>query len=191
MIDKEIDIEEMNFDFTPMIDVVFLLLIFFMLMPAKKMDKVLEASLPQHSGSGPNQPLMNKLQLRAKEVGDDIVVRVIFNNSNICEFKSFSKASLNEVYKLEENEMNKILTEQSRIDRLQFHAVTGTRIPHLINVIKESLKSTEKGFKTDVFIDADSKVPFKIIMAIINAGNASGVRNLKFKKPHNKIWNSM
>ena len=189
---KEIDIEDMTFDFTPMIDVVFLLLIFFMLMPAKKNDRVLEANLPQHSGVKPPAiKITNKLKLRAKEIGNILVTEVIFNNQQVCKFKSFSKASLKELYELGENQIIKVLAEQSKVDRLQFHAVTGNRIPRLINVIKENLKCTEKGYKTDIFIDADSKVPFKIIMAIINAGKAGRVRNLKFKRPDKSIWDSM
>jgi hypothetical protein len=44
------------------------------------------------------------------------------------------------------------------------------------------------GKETDVMIDASSSVPFKIILAVLNAGAGAEFANMKFMSPTAEIW---
>ena len=54
--------------------------------------------------------------------------------------------------------------------------------------MEDAAVGSPDGKDTDVIIDASSNVPFKIILAILNAGAGAEFPNLKFAAPSQDIW---
>lgn len=191
---KRILVEDSKFEFTAMIDVVFLLIIFFILMPAKEMDYRLEAHLPE-KGSGETkltplkQDLSYQIKISAKNIGtDEVVTHVYFNQQPVCEFVTYSLKELDRIYNLPEKEKQAKLKAEYRRDEIQFHPVHSDEITRLMRRLENAIAGTLKGKKTQLIIDASPKVPFKVVMAILNATSGAGYENVSFRDPGQQIW---
>jgi len=195
---KEVDQEEVNMDMTPMIDVVFLLIIFFILMPPKKMEGKLESYLPQTGSGAASEPDVKfYMVLRSVVQGEDVITTVKFNNKRVCEFTTLSIPALDAIYALQSGPGDtagrrakeaRLATEHVRDDN-QFDPTTSEKVRILINKMVDAATGHEKGKEADVMIDASSNVPFKVVLSILNAGTGAGFNNLKFAAPDQKIWN--
>jgi biopolymer transport protein ExbD len=195
---REVDQEEVNMDMTPMIDVVFLLIIFFILMPPKKMEGKLESYLPQSgSGASSEQDVKFYMVLRSQLQDNDVITTVTFNHKKVCEFITLSIPALDAIYNLQSGpndrpgrkaKDDRLAAEHKRDDG-QFDPKKSSKVRVLINKMVEAANGDEKGKEADVMIDASSNVPFKVVLCILNAGTGAGFPNLKFAAPDKSIWN--
>lgn len=72
---RKLELEEAVGDMTPMIDVVFLLLIFFILMPFKSPEARIQAHLPKTSGpssKSPEEEDIDKIDIKIRRNGQEI-----------------------------------------------------------------------------------------------------------------------
>jgi biopolymer transport protein ExbD len=191
---KRIFDEESKLDITAMIDVVFLLIIFFILMPAREMDYRLEAHLPEKSidknSPTPKQDPTYQIKITTKNIGhDEVVTQVHFNQQPVCEFVTCSLQELDRIYQLPRVQKQARLKEEYRRDELQFHPVHSDEISRLMRRLEHAISGTLYGKKTKLVIDASPKVPFKVVMAILNATTGAGYENVNFRDPGQIIWN--
>jgi biopolymer transport protein ExbD len=186
---KEVDQEEVSMDMTPMIDVVFLLIIFFILMPPKKMEGKLESYLPQSgSGASAEEDVKFYMVLRSAIQGDDVITTVKFNNIKVCDFTTLSIPALDSIYAMQKSAKSSRLANEHIRDDNQFDPKKSAKVRILINKMVEASSGHAKGKDADVMIDASSNVPFKVVLSILNAGTGAGFKNLKFAAPDKKIW---
>lgn len=191
---KEIDVEDVNLDMTSMIDVVFLLIIFFILMPPKEMEGQLQSYLPSSDSGKPppnpeEPPPKFTIMISSKKQGnEDIVTSVSFNNRPVCQFKTYSLAALDAIYGLPEKQKQDKLGKEYKRDENQFDPKFSDDIRLLIKRMEDAAVGSPDGKDTDVIIDASPDVPFKIILAILNAGAGAEFPNLKFAAPSQDIW---
>jgi biopolymer transport protein ExbD len=82
--------EEIKADITPMIDVVFLLIIFFILMPPKKIESKLESYVPKDNSkvTGDFNKTMFFIEISSKIKEQQNISTVKFNRRYICKFKT-------------------------------------------------------------------------------------------------------
>lgn len=191
---REVDQEDVVLDMTPMIDVVFLLIIFFILMPPKEMEGQLQSYLPSTGQSKdqkkPDEPtVIFTVKLDSKESGkDEISTSVTFNTIPICVFKTLSIPALNRIYKLPKDKKEKRLDDEYKRDEEQFNPALSADMRNLISHMVDAAEGAPKKRETDVMIDADSNVPFKIVLSILNAGAGAKFTNLKFAAPDRSIF---
>lgn len=190
---REIDQEDISMDMTSMIDVVFLLIIFFILMPPKEMEGQLESYLPKSGGSA-SSPSEEEpdvkffLTLRSSLDGEQVFTQVTFNNRPICNFETLSISALDQIYAMPKGQKQDRLAKEHERDEKQFHPQHSKKLADLINIMVEASKGAPKGLETDVMIDSSSNVPFKVVLAVLNAGTGANFKNLKFAAPDKSIW---
>jgi biopolymer transport protein ExbD len=181
------DNQECELDMTPMIDVVFLLIIFFILMPPKDKDWIIDAYLPSdRDGVKKSEDVKFFIRLKAQEVGQDVKSKIYFNNIYICEFKTLSITTLNEMYDIHKksNKPNdELLTRERERDKVQFDPIRSDGLRKLMLQMDDALLSYEVGKDVDVLIQSDGNVPFKVVMALLNAGKGGEYKNIKFAAP--------
>jgi len=185
---REVDQEETNLDMTSMIDVVFLLIIFFILMPPKEMEGQLQSYLPQlGSGGKPDEKQPEKvtfsIMLGAAKQGKEVVTEVRFNNQPIGSFTTLSISELNRIYKLPERQKEELLAGEHKRDEEQFDPKLSDTLRRLLSRMIEAADGASLGRETDVMIDASSEVPFKSVLAVLNCGAGAKFKNLKFTAP--------
>lgn len=191
---KRIFAEDSKFDITAMIDVVFLLIIFFILMPAKEMDYRLEAHLPEKGKpetdpANPPLDLPLKIRITAEPIGsDEVVTHVFFNQQSVCEFVTYSLKELDRIYHLPKEQKRLKLKAEYRRDEVQFHPVHSDEIARLMRRLESAIAGSQQGKKTKLIIDASPEVPFKVVMAVLNATSGSGFENVSFRDPGQQIW---
>jgi biopolymer transport protein ExbD len=191
---KEVNLEEFSMDMTPMIDVVFLLIIFFILMPPKEMEGQLQSYLPNDSSAPPppNQeqpPPKFTITISSKKINtEEIETNVSFNSRPVCQFVTYSLDALNKIYSLPNSEKSEKLDKEYKRDEGQFDPNFSSDIKLLIKRMEDAAIGSPDGNETDVIIDAAPNVPFKIILAILNAGAGADFPNLKFSAPSQDIW---
>jgi len=186
--------EEVKLDLTSMIDVIFLLIIFFILMPSKEMEGQLEAYLPNDkvtdlTSPPPPQPTVYTINIQSKPHGEsEILTEVQFNNRHVCEFTTYSIPALDKIYSLPKLEKQAKLKSELSRDKQQFSPKFSPGIRLLISRMEQATFGTQDGMDTDIIINASGAVPFKIVLAILNAGAGADFTNLKFAKPSPDIW---
>ncbi len=191
---KEVDIEDVNLDMTSMIDVVFLLIIFFILMPPKEMEGQLQSYLPNNDSGKPpptqeEPPPKFTISIVSNNVGaEEIKTSVAFNSRPVCEFVTYSLAALDSIYNLPKDQKAEKLAKEYKRDENQFDPKFSDDIRLLIKRMEDAAVGSPDGKETDVIIDASAKVPFKIILAVLNAGAGAEFPNLKFAAPSQDIW---
>lgn len=191
---KKVDQEETNLDMTSMIDVVFLLIIFFILMPPKEMEGQLQSYLPQEgksdSSSPPPEPKPKfNITLVASEKGsEEVATQVNFNNRPVCTITSLSIPALDKIYALPEAEKQARLAKEAKRDEQSLDPQVSPDMRLLIQRMSDAAMGAPDGKNTDVIIDAASNVPFKVILAVLNAGAGAEFENLKFASPSQAIW---
>lgn len=191
---KNEDDSDLKLDITSMIDVVFLLVIFFIMMPAKEMEKQLPSHLPQTTPSvnkidPPERDIDYTVKLTSRSINDqEILTRVFFNQRPVCQFTTYSLKELNRIYELPEEEKNSILEREQKRDHEQFDPKLSPGIRLLISRMDHASHHAIKGKDTNIVIDATMDVPFKVVLAVLNAGTGAGYKNLSFSKPGQEIW---
>ena len=191
---RSTEIEDVSMDMTSMIDVVFLLIIFFILMPPKEMEGTLESYLPSAGGTPPpptddEPPVVFGMKLVSEKVGENEITTVVtFNNQVICDFTTLSIGELNKIYLLGSVEKKDRLKIEHDRDSKQFDPHTSDKVRKLITKMSEAADNAPDVKNTDIMIDASSNVPFKVVLAILNAGAGADFPNLKFAAPSMAIW---
>jgi biopolymer transport protein ExbD len=191
---KTVDQEETNLDMTSMIDVVFLLIIFFILMPPKEMEGQLQSYLPQDGApSEPSEPedpkpKFNIALLATKKGTDEVATQVIFNNRPVCTITSLSIEALDRIYALPASEKLARLNKEGERDKQSLDPQVSADMRLLIQRMSDAAMGAPDGKNTDVIIDAASNVPFKVILAVLNAGAGAEFESLKFASPSKEIW---
>ena len=192
---RKADYEETKQDMTSMIDVVFLLIIFFILMPPKQMEKQLQAYLPQDGGPPPidtkepppPEPKFTIL-LTAEPQGDEVSTAIIFNNRPVCKIVSLSIGTLDKIYAMGVEPKRLRLEEESKRDEKTLDPLKSADLHLLIQRMSDASLGSAKGKETTVIIDAAYNVPFKVVLAVLNAGAGAGFKNINFAAPSMDIW---
>ena len=110
---KDIDVEDVNLDMTSMIDVVFLLIIFFILMPPKEMEGQLQSYLPSSdSGKPPPNPEEPPPKFTITISSSKIKMKIFapkcfFNNRPVCQFTTYSLTALDAIYSFQRSKNKK------------------------------------------------------------------------------------
>jgi hypothetical protein len=191
---QKVDVEDVKMDMTPMIDVVFLLIIFFLLMPPKEMEGQLQSYLPSEEGSSeptePQDPKPTfKLAITAEAEGQNKVVSSIsFNQRFVCDISSWSIDYLEQIYLMPEAKRKAVLEAERKKDELRLDPLGSKEMRLLVTRMEDAALGAPDGRDTDVLIDAAPNVPFKIILAVLNAGAAGQFMNMKFTSPSEEIW---
>ena len=193
---KKADYEETKQDMTSMIDVVFLLIIFFILMPPKHMEKQLQAYLPQDGSppvpsNAPPPPPEAKftITLSAQPQGNEEVSTTIsFNNRPVCSVISLSISALDQIYAMGVSDKRNRLEKESKRDEKTLDPTRSADLHLLIQRMGEAALGAQKGKETKIIIDSDYNVPFKVVLAVINAGAGAEFTNISFASPSQDIW---
>lgn len=190
---KEVDQEETNLDMTSMIDVVFLLIIFFILMPPKEMEGQLQSYLPEDGKSDtpppPNEdpPPKFHLDLISAVQGEEVLTEIVFNGQKVCTLSSLSIDALDRIYNSPDKAQR--LAQEADRDAKLLDPLQSADMKRLIQLMTDAAIGAPDGKETDVIINAAHNVPFKLILAVLNAGAGAEFENLKFASPSVDIWN--
>lgn len=186
------DIEDVSVDFTPMIDVVFLLIIFFILMPPKEMEGRLQSYLPKEGGGKPPPgppPITFGITLRSEKISnEEIETRVLLNQEFIDSFKTNTVEMMDRIFSMEGVEKEERLTAEYKRDEAQLTPADSDVLKKLNSKLRSAAEASPEKYNTDVIIDAESDVPFKIVLAILNSATGLGFEKLKFTAPPPEIW---
>jgi biopolymer transport protein ExbD len=178
---------------TPMIDIVFQLLIFFMLsMHFKEVEGKLMSQLPKDKGLAPThvlQPELQEVRIVICAGGD---TRMHLHDKgkhekgdkdpNVCKIM-VEKIEIGEVYKTELN------AGKMAANRAVYMAL-GAKCKELYETIPSSRDAARK---SPVILDADSEVPYEHIIGAVNACKGHGIDNVEFvgNPRHDKYYGSM
>lgn len=187
------NVDELKLDLTAMIDVVFLLIIFFILLPQRNIEGQLESYLPNEGTTKPKtddppETVFNIIMKSNLKGGDEILTSLSFNNMPMGDFVTKSTEALNAAYKLDGKSKDAYLNNEYERDKLQFHPENSVIIRKLLESMVLAAKSSENLRETDILVDASSDVPFKVVLAILNAAAGANFTNLKFVRPPDGIW---
>jgi biopolymer transport protein ExbD len=186
---RDIDQEETKLDMTSMIDVVFLLIIFFILMPPKEMEGQLQSYLPQdgQSDSPPpkdeDPPPKFYIDMVSGLEGEEVKTAIKFNGALVTTITSLSIPALESVYALPSEQKRKKLELEMERDRSMLDPNSSADMVKLIKMMGDAAVGAPDGKDTDVIINATTNVPFKVVLAILNAGAGADFKNLKFAAP--------
>ncbi|MBF0199464.1 MAG: biopolymer transporter ExbD [Planctomycetes bacterium] len=189
---KKVIHEELSFNMTPMIDVVFLILIFFMLMPQKKVEGRLEANNPSTGGGGEAidklKDMEFNIRIKSKNEGDKILSSLYFNQRLLGQFLSLNSKSIETIYNLPQDQKSKALAAEHTSDTKQFNPDHAPILLNLMRQMESASFGSFEGKKTPILIDADANVPFKIVIAIMNACTGAKFKNMRFIQPGKDIF---
>jgi biopolymer transport protein ExbD len=186
---KEVDQEETSLDMTSMIDVVFLLIIFFILMPPKKMEGQLQSYLPQDGQSetpppkDEDPPPKFYIDMVSQVEGDKVKTQIKFNGGLVTTVTSLSIPALDKIYEMPSEQKRKILEEEMANDEAMLDPNVSPDMMKLIKMMGDAAVGSPENKDTDVIITATTNVPFKVVLAILNAGAGAEFKNLKFSAP--------
>lgn len=189
---KKVGLDDLKIDFTSMIDCTFLLIIFFLLMPMRELEGQLESYLPQEGRSDPtNEPPKTTFTLimKSSKLNDqELTTNVLFAGMSMGQFTTFTPEYLDHLYSLPMDQMRgKIMAEEKR-DKEQFDPGQSKVLKGLLDSMDKATKNAEEARNTDILVDASSDVPFKVVLAVINAAAGEKFTKLKFVAPDGNIW---
>jgi biopolymer transport protein ExbD len=186
------DIKREDLNMTPMIDVVFQLLIFFMLsMHFKEVEGKLLSQLPKDKGLAPTHVLQPELQEVRIVIcaGGDTRTHLhdkgkhekSDKDNNVCKIL-VEKIEIGDVYKTETN-AGKVGANKA------LYLALGQKTQELYQTIPSSRDATKK---SPVILDADSETPYEHIIGAVNACKAVGIDNVEFvgNPRHDKYYGS-
>ncbi len=179
-------------DMTPMIDVVFQLLIFFMLtMQFKEIEGKLLSQLPKDKGLAPSHVLQPELQ----------EVRIVLCAGGDTRMHLHDKGKHEKADK--DNSTCKAMVEKIDTGDLFLSEKHG-KIAHNKSVYMETATKTkalcdaqpsarDATKKAPVILDADSETPYEHIIGIVDACKQLGIDNIEFvgNPRHDKYYGSM
>jgi biopolymer transport protein ExbD len=179
-------------EFTAMIDVVFLLLIFFMLIPIKEMEAKLETQLSGKKmdsiDSEPTDPkVVFHVELSSAQVNEDVVTRVSVNSREVAQMNSPSLRKIGDLEEKGGKAWRNFLEIQLKRDEVQ----ASPSSPNFLAVskaIRKAVVGSPEGLETQVVISSGPGVPFKWVMAVFNAGLDVGLENLRLGAADEAIW---
>lgn len=181
---------------TPMIDVVFQLLIFFMLsMHFKEVEGKLLAQLPKDKGLAPSHVLNPELQEVRIVIcaGGDTRMHLhdkgrheqVDKPDKVCKVM-VEKVEIGEVYKTEEFPQK--LAENKKIYKL-----LGEKTYDIYMATPSARRGIpDMSKRPPVILDADSEVPYEHIIGAVNACKEKGIENIEFvgNPRHEKYYGS-
>jgi hypothetical protein len=124
----------------------------------------------------------------ATESGDEVQTQVNFNNRPVCSIRSLSIGALDKIYALPDKQKEARLAKEGVRDKQTLDPQVSADMRLLIQRMSDAAMGAPDGKQTDVIIDAASNVPFKVILAVLNAGAGAEFENLKFASPSQEIW---
>ncbi len=177
---KKVRPEEDKLSFTAMIDVVFLMIIFFILMPVKAKEPVIENKFPQQGNQPPPFQILPKaryvIQLKAEEnlVSSKVRVRVIFSGQELGSLDIFDSTV--------DDATLHMSPEQMKNYQNQFNPDLSPPINLCMIAIEKAVRGQNKN-DFEMILDADPIVPFQAVLAMINATYGAGYKDLKLMQP--------
>jgi biopolymer transport protein ExbD len=184
------DVENEGADMTPMIDVVFQLLIFFMLtMQFKEIEGKLLSQLPKDKGLAPSHVLQPELQ----------EVRIVICAGGDTRMHLHDKGKHEKSDK--DNSVCKAMVEKIDMGELFLSEKHG-KVSHnkqIYGQIADKTKQlcdaqpTKGDKKPPVILDADSETPYEHIIGVVDSCKNVGLDNVEFvgNPRHDKYYGSM
>ena len=185
------EVENEGADMTPMIDVVFQLLIFFMLtMQFKEIEGKLLSQLPKDKGLAPSHVLQPELQ----------EVRIVICAGGDTRMHKHDKGKHEKADK--NNEICKIMVENHEIGEAyltekhgkgahnkSIYAALAAKVKELVDAQPSTKDATKKA---PVILDADSEVPYEHIIGAVDSCKSLGIDNVEFvgNPRHDKYYGS-
>ncbi len=157
--------QDAPFSFIPMIDVVFLILIFFMLMPFKQMEERLDCFLPTDEGQMSVPPTLEKPEELSIFVRDDHRMR----QSSDFKLRATRKAA----YYLASRDANPVADPFALLGRLS--QLAGNPEQEVLIALYD-----ESNDEADA---KDQLVPFFNIINVIDVCKKAGITKIKFQAP--------
>ena len=189
--EKIVDVEELKMDLASMIDVVFLLIIFFIMIPPKELDALLKSNLGKEGDQSVVTPKTTEpfsIDLRARALpGGEMETTVFFNQEKMFTMRSLSMEALDRLYASPQSE--ELLADLAALDEKRLDPMLSEPFAKLMRAMENSAAGAQEGKKTKVILHAASNVPFKLVLAILNVGAGAEFDNLQFTKPSQEIWN--
>ncbi len=180
------DEKPMHLNMTPMIDVVFQLLIFFMLsMHFKEVEGKLLSQLPKDKGLAPSPVLQPELkEVRIVICGGDIRMHTHDKGRHEKDDKRSDECRV----KVEEHEIGTVYSSElpgggSKSDTAklarnkEIYKQLGLKTRELYNIIPSSRDAAKR---PPVILDADSETPYEHIIGAVNACKEQGIENVEF-----------
>ncbi len=177
---------------TPMIDVVFQLLIFFMLsMNFKSVEGKLISQLPKDKGLAPSsvtQPELKEVRIVIC-AGGDVQTHLTNKGKHEKDDKPFEKCKV----MVEQIEIGEVFQTEKHPGKMmanrQIWVTLGERTKQLWDSIPSGRDATKK---SPVILDADSETPYEHIIGAMNACKAVGIDNVEFvgNPRHEKYYGS-
>ena len=185
------EVENEGADMTPMIDVVFQLLIFFMLtMQFKEIEGKLLSQLPKDKGLAPSHVLQPELQ----------EVRIVICAGGDTRMHKHDKGKHEKADK--NNEICKVMVENHDIGETyltekhgkgahnkSIYAALAAKVKELVDAQPSTKDATKKA---PVILDADSEVPYEHIIGAVDSCKQLGIDNVEFvgNPRHDKYYGS-
>ncbi len=189
---RKVELEDLAIDFTSMIDIIFQLIIFFLLMPFKGMEGVLDSYLPnegsaQQTTKNPPETVFNII-LRSEPAGEPgkIATRLTFNNVPMG--RDIITLAPETIAQMSSSAMRQALKEEAKGDEEQLHPDRSTTFRDLLAALEKAARGSEKGHETSILLDANPRVPFKVVLAVLNCIKGGKYTKLKFIRPPDEIW---
>lgn len=185
--------DEVKVEFTSMIDVVFLLLIFFMLIPIKEMEAKLETKVSGKKVDTENievePPKVSfQIDLKSEVNGDEVLTRVSVNSSEVARLISPSPEKIKALEERGGEDWKRFVKRQRAKDMVQADPDISPELQKMSRVLLRAVVGAPEGLDTPVIIRSGPEVPFKWVMAVFNAGVGVNLKNLSFGAPGDEIW---
>ena len=181
---RKVEGEEVKMDMTPMIDVVFQLLIFFLCATKFKAEEGnLKAYLPKDRGQGTGKMTKDNKEVRVKLLW--------FNNNSDQPSDDFDPRENHVVLKVGNNVLNDV---DYYPDPLLYKSLEKGQTPDYAS-LTELLRNAAAGYSSEsaeskgqpVIIDARVHVPYKHVVRVLNCCVEAGIQDISFAKPGDSL----
>jgi len=166
---RKMDMDEVELELTPMIDVVFNLLIFFMLQKFQTTEGIIKAYLPKNRGMGSGTPSLDLNEVR---------IKCLYRDKSNRRVKKDTGGFV--VIKVGDEQFNKPGDLEAIAD-----PEANPIWPRLQKKL-QSFKSTYKGKNENglpVIIDSRKQVPTAYVVLVLNEVVRAGIKDVTFAAP--------
>lgn len=190
---KKLQTDGVRIEFTALIDVVFLLLIFFMLIPIKEMEAKLETKVSGEKVDleikDPLDPKVSfNIHLQSQIEKQGLITRVFFNGVELAQMLSPTQIEMDHLEEQGGVDWVAFKKQQYKSDKVQTDPDLSPGLRALAVAIGNAIEGSPEGRHTSVVIRTEPQVPFKWVMAVFNVGVGMELTQLSFEAPGDDIW---